>query len=306
MRIAIVGCGGVGGYLAGLAVEAGHEVATLCRGQTARALTRHGLRLIDTNGERSVPVDVFEEISAIPRTDLILLCVKAWQVADFAPRLASLMTERTLVVTVQNGIEASALVAETVGERHVLAGALMVIAEQVVPGVFRRMGDLMGLELGPIGPALTVDQPEVQQAAAMLGGLGIRVSLSADARRLLWRKLVFASAISGVPTMYGVTAGDATDDPEVDAAVRSAIREGVAVAAAEGIVFSETEIADLICDYEQLPTGMTSSMQGDIQAGRPSELSSLNGMVMRKGLRHGVPTAMHNKVFRELSSMSLI
>lgn len=301
MRIAVIGCGGVGGYLAGMAAEAGHDVAVLCRGETAQAIARHGLRVIDVVGTRSVPVEVFENIADMPQAELVLLCVKAWQVPELALQLDSLMTERTMVVTVQNGIETSELVASRLGESRVLAGALMIIAEQVAPGVFRRTGHLMDLELGPMGGGLGGKKPHVLAAVTALTDSGIRITLSANARRLLWRKLIFASAISGVPTMYGIAAGDATAVPEVDAKVRAAIREGVAVAQAEGIAFTKTEIEDLIYDYEQLPAGMTSSMQCDIRAGRPSELSSQNGTVVQRGLRHGIPTPVHNKVVAELS-----
>lgn len=106
----------------------------------------------------------------------------------------------------------------------------------------------MHLELGPISPTLPTDSPNVRAAADALPRAGIAVSLSGNGRRLLWCKPIFASVISGVPTMYGVSAGDAISVPEADTAIRGAIREGAAVAKAEGSIpsFTHSQLTRLL------------------------------------------------------------
>lgn len=299
MRITVIGCGGVGGYLAGRAAEAGHLVTVVCRGQTAAALTDYGVRLIDTFGARSARVSVVDTSNAAAvseEPDLVLLCVKSWQVADLAPRLEALVGRHGLLATMQNGIKATELAAAAIGEHRVLAGALMLVVEQLKPGVYQRCGNLMELTMGSTSPTLTHQNRQVGAVMDALTSTGLQVSWTAEVRRTLWRKLIFASAVGGVPAMSGVPAGDAVMLPHVDTAIRSAISEGVAVARADGIVFTPAEVTQIVRDYEQLPAGMISSMHRDIRAGRRSELVDQNGTIARLGALFNVPTPTHSKV----------
>ncbi|MBN7438718.1 2-dehydropantoate 2-reductase [Mycobacteroides abscessus subsp. abscessus] len=302
MHIAVIGCGSIGGYLAGLAAQAGHDVTVLGRGRTAQVVAKNGLQLRDSSGQRQISVtvlDISDQKVVSLSTELVLLCVKTWQVPELIPQLSALVCEDTLVTTLQNGIGTSELVAAAVGDRHVLAGTLMIMAEQLGPGTFLRRGELLDLELGPI---CVRPHPKVQSAVAALASTGLHVKLVHDARHSLWRKLIFAAAVSGVPAMCGIPAGDATASPQVDDRIRAAIREGLAVAAAEGVTFSAAQVDQLIHDYVQLPPGMTSSMHRDIRSGRLNELSAQNGAIVEMGRRHGIPTPTHSAVVSSLTA----
>ncbi|SIJ05989.1 Probable ketopantoate reductase ApbA/PanE [Mycobacteroides abscessus subsp. bolletii] len=305
MQIAVVGGGAVGGYLAGVAAEVGHAVTLLCRGPTAAALARYGVQICDTEaGLRASPVrvlDTGDNASALSPVDLIVLSVKTWQVPQVTSLLPALLGAHTLIVTVQNGLDTAELVAAMVGAEHVLAGALMIVTRQVSPGIYCRYGDLMDLTLAPVRSALVASDIQVRSTARVLADTGLRVWITADARRMLWRKLIFASAVSGVPAMFGVPAGDARSLPPVDNAIRKAILEGAAVARAEGMVFTTSHLAAIFSDYEQLPQGMTSSMHRDLENSGPSEISDQNGAIVHKGAQHGIATPIHSAVLRALS-----
>ncbi|WP_079764313.1 2-dehydropantoate 2-reductase [Mycobacteroides abscessus] len=303
MRIAIVGCGAVGGYLAGRAVEAGHEVIVVGRGRTAAVVAKDGLGLSDSaGGERSVHACcVVDETSSVGVVELILLCVKAWQVREVLTQLAPLVGPCTRVVTVQNGLEASQLVAQRFGALHVMPGALMMVVEQARPGHFKRLGGYADLEVGPLVEPSEAGAARInEEVVSVLRSLGLRVSVSHDIQRSLWRKLVFAAAVSGVPALWGVSASAARRLSHVDLAVRAAIGEGVEVARSVGVSFTGREVQRLLYDYQGLPDGMMSSMQRDILLGGPSELLWQNGEIVRRGLLNSIETPVHQRVLDKL------
>lgn len=300
MQIAVVGGGAVGGYLAGKAAEAGHVVTLMCRGSTAAALTKYGVQICDPEaGLRVSPVRILDtgnHASTLSPVDLVVLSVKAWQVPQAIALLPALLDTHTLIVTVQNGLDTPGLVAAAVGAEHVMAGALMIVARYISPGIYSRDGDLRDLALAPVRPTLAASDIQMRSVARALADAGLRVSLTADKRHMLWRKLIFASAVSGVPAMFGIPAGDARSAPHVDKAIRKAMLEGAAVARAEGIVFTTSHMAAIFSDFERLPRGMTSSMHRDLQGSGPSEISAQNGVIVRKGAHHGIPTPINSAV----------
>ena len=123
MKIAVFGAGGTGGYFGGRLAAAGHDVGFVARGEHLDALRREGLAVQSVAGDFTVaPVRATDDPGELGPVDAVLLCVKTWQLTDAVAALAPLLGEDTAVVTMQNGVEAPAQVADAVGRDRVLPG----------------------------------------------------------------------------------------------------------------------------------------------------------------------------------------
>jgi 2-dehydropantoate 2-reductase len=245
---------------------------------------------------------VTDDPGTIGPVDVVLVCVKAGQVGAVAPTLRPLVGAHTAVVPTQNGVEASALLADALGSGAVLEGLARVIAEPLGPGEARHTAVTPLLEFGPRAGA-PVDAPALSQRerlAAWLGRAGLHAVQPPDMAVALWEKFLFIEPIGAVcaasASPFGVVRTDAVWRAQVDAC----LEEVVAVGAAAGVLWPANAVARVWKRYDALPADGFTSMARDLLAGRPSELDSQTGAVVRLGVRHGVPTPVHFRLLEQL------
>jgi len=137
MRVVIFGAGAVGAYVGGRLAQAGAQVALLARGDHLQALARHGLRVDSPHGDFVIqPWLATEDPTQIGVVDVVVVGVKTWQLPEVARALPALVGPVTCVVPLQNGVEASAQLAEVVGAQAVLGGCCRIMSARVAPAIF--------------------------------------------------------------------------------------------------------------------------------------------------------------------------
>ncbi len=152
MRIAIVGTGGIGAPLGASLATAGQDVAFLARGAHLAAMRTNGLRVEGDRGETVVrPVEATDDPAAIGPVDLVLFCVKLWDVETAGEQIHPLIGSETAVIPLQNGIDASERLSPILGAGHVLGGVARVSGSIVAPGVVRQTGTHHGIVFGSMG-----------------------------------------------------------------------------------------------------------------------------------------------------------
>jgi 2-dehydropantoate 2-reductase len=135
MRIAVIGTGGVGGYFGGRLAQAGSDVTFIARGATLEALRERGLRVDSTLGDFAVrPVNATDDPTSVGPVDAILMAVKAWQIPEAAAQIGPMLRENTMVVPLENGIDAPEVLSQIVGANHVLGGLCAIVSFMVAPG----------------------------------------------------------------------------------------------------------------------------------------------------------------------------
>lgn len=292
MRVAIIGTGGVGGYFGGRLAQGGHDVAFVARGAHLEAMRAHGLRVDSIAGdfrlERVTATDRIEDLGPV---DLVLVCVKTWQVVEVAERLAPLLGPDTVVVPLQNGVEAPGQLQARVGRERVLAGIARIIAFVAGPGHIRHVGGDPMLELGePAGPAT----PRVAALVAALDALhGVTARACDDIQAALWLKLMFVAGLGAVAALARVPIGPLRSVPETRALLVEAMAEIERVALARGIAIPPGRIEATLRYVDALPPDGTVSLQRDLAAGAPSEIDAWSGAVVRLGREVGVDAPIH-------------
>lgn len=305
MRIAVFGSGGVGGYFGGRLAQAGHEVNFIARGQHLQALREHGLQVESLNGDFVIqPVQATDDPAEIGPVDVVIVAVKAWQVSDAAQTMRPLVGPETFVVPLQNGVEAPAQLAAILGPEHVLGGLCRIVSYIVEPGQICHAGAKPPyLAFGELDNRASERAQRLYQAFNQAEG--VEVEIPADIQAAMWGKFMQICAWSGIGAITRAPVGVWRSLPETRQMWQDALAEVFAVAQAYHIGLTEAMLAQVTAYVDVLPANATASMQRDIMNGRPSELHTQNGAVVRLGRNAGVPTPTHAFIYQALLPLEL-
>ncbi|HEX7002592.1 MAG TPA: 2-dehydropantoate 2-reductase [Trueperaceae bacterium] len=299
MRIAVVGAGAVGGYFGGRLAAAGHQVHLLARGEHLRALAERGLRLRSPLGDlHGLNVPATDDPHGIGPVDVVLVTVKARDLAAAAETTQLLIDDHTAVIPLQNGIVAEAELSEALGAERVMGGVAQIEAVIAEPGVIEHRSQFAKLTFGEL------DGSRSSRALRFLRACeeaGIDASLSEEIIVDLWNKWIFICAFSGMTTLCRRPIGPILADEDLARVYRRLLEEMVDLARASGVALDGDAVEErLRFSREKLHPQMRSSLLGDLERGKPLELDALNGHAVRLGRRLGVPTPANEVVYAAL------
>ncbi|MBE7554759.1 MAG: 2-dehydropantoate 2-reductase [Anaerolineales bacterium] len=304
MRIAIFGTGGVGGYFGGRLAEAGEEVIFIARGEHLQTIQTQGLRVDSVLGDFMVqPAQATDDPAQIGPVDVVLVCVKAWQVAEAAQAILPLVGPETMVVPLQNGVDAPAELAAVLGVDSVVGGLCGLIAFVAGPGHIRHTGIEPFITFGELDnrPSERIERLR----RAFTHTKGVLVEVPADIKAAMWRKFLLIATWSGVGAVTQAPIGVLRSVPETREMLEQSLQEIYNVALAHQIALPADVVSQTLAFIDTFPPHGTASMQRDIMAGRPSELASQNGAVVRLGRKVGVATPLHNFIYYSLLPLEL-
>jgi 2-dehydropantoate 2-reductase len=298
MRIAVMGTGGVGGYFGGLLAQAGEDVTFIARGEHLRAIQADGLRVESVHGDFTVrPAQATDDPSTVGPVDLVLFATKTYQIEEAAGAMRPLIGPETVVLPLQNGVDASERVADILGSEHVLGGVCYIVSAIAGPGIIQQRSEFRRIVLGELDGQVT---PRVEVITAALQRTGAPVELSTAINKMRWTKFLFIASFSGMGAVTRVPAGELMACAETRQMLELAMREIEALAAAGGVRLDGDVVPETMAFCDNLAPDATASMQRDIMEGRPSELEAQNGFVMRKGAELGVPVPVNTFIYSVL------
>jgi len=288
MKIAIMGTGGVGGYYGGLLAKAGKDVTFIARGAHLQAICKTGLQVKSVHGDFQVSkAKATDKPADVGPVDLIIFATKTYQTDEAAKAIKPMVGKDTVVVPLQNGVDAADRIGEVVGMDHVLGGATWLSAAIEAPGVIGQYSEFRRIALGEFSGKTT---PRLTSVYDLLKETGAAVEVSDNILKVLWTKFVFIASVSAMGSLTRVTFGEYRGVPEARAVLGEAIGEAAAVARARGVKLDADILAKTQAFIESSAPGIKPSMQRDVEAGKPSELESLIGVVVRMGAEKNVPT----------------
>lgn len=290
MKIAIFGSGGVGGYFGAKLAAAGEDVTFLARGAHLKAMQDGGLHVESPQGSFHLPkVQATDRPQAVGPVDVVLFTVKMYDVDASAATLQPLIGPDTVVITLQNGVEAMDMVASHVGAEHVAGGAAYIVVVVDQPGHLRHT-TAQNLVFGERDGRRS-DRLVAFEEAGKRAGFGAKASTQVEAD--LWIKFVRLSTWSGMTSVTRSPMGVVREDPALFAMMMTAIDEAIAVGTARGISFPPDIVDTTLGMIKAFPAAAKSSMLEDLERGRRLELPWLSGAVVRLGKDVGVPAPTH-------------
>lgn len=279
MKFAVMGAGAVGCYYGGMLARAGHEVVLIARPQHVEAIQRNGLRLDTRSFDEHVCVSASTEASAADGAEVVLFCVKSTDTDSAAIALEPYLSERTLVVSMQNGVENAERLRELLPQ-EVAAAVVYVAAEMAGLGHIRHHGR---------GELVIEPSTVSEELARTLSAASVPTQISDNVRGALWAKLVLNCAYNALSAIAQTPYGRLVQGEGVTRAMRDVVDECLAVAKADNVAIPGDVGASVRGIAETMPNQFSSTAQ-DMARGKRSEIDHLNGLIVRRGEALGVPT----------------
>lgn len=298
MRFLIVGAGGVGGYFGGRLAQAGEDVTFVARGQHLAAIEEHGLRVDSVRGDFVVhPARVVSNAVEAGEVDCIIAATKTWQLSEAAELIRPLVGRGSVVLPLQNGVEAPAQLAALLGGENVLGGVAKIFSYIEAPGHIRHVGGAASITFGELDKRRTA---RVERLLEVLSGAGIATDIADDIAVAMWRKFLFVTPLGGVGAVTRAPIGVIRSLAETRRLMEEGMREILCLARAEGIGLPDDAVAQTMAFVDAQPGEGTSSLQRDIAEGRPSELEAWSGAVVRLAAAHGMDAPVHRFLYAAL------
>ena len=294
MKVAVIGTGGVGGYFGGLLAQAEHEVTFIARGAHLQAIKENGLRVeSQLDGTFTVPGNATDNTAELEEQDLVLFTVKMYHNLDAIKHLAPMIGPDTVVLTLQNGIDNGDILAEAVGESHVMIGSAYLEGRVSEPGVVTQAGP----GLAAFGEMKVGISRRGENLLQRFQEAGWRVNLHENMPGMLWKKFAYIAGSAAVCAAANCVYEEMRTKPETRALIQHAIEEALAVGRAKGAPIMSDSLAWAMDSLDRFPGQGRASMAKDFTDMRPVELEGLTGTVVRMARELDVPTPANDFLY---------
>ena len=298
MKIAVMGTGAMGGYIGARLAAAGADVVFIARGPHLAAIRQSGLKVTSPLGDLHIELAAATDNPVeVGPVDLVLLGVKLYDVEAAVRAVLPMLGPDTGIITLQNGVEAPAIVAEIAGPNHAVPGVALINGEIVAPGVIQHNA-MNGLLVGEVDGRAS---PRLERLVELAVKGGLDANLSSDIQLELWRKFLLLAPMAGLSAMTRVKLAQIRDTPETWRLAAEAMDVVDAIAQAEGVGLRPGDIENTLRFVQEgMPPTWQASLTVDLELGKRLELQWLHGTICRLGERHGIDTPFHRVVLGAL------
>jgi len=298
MKIAIVGAGGIGGGYGAALAQAGADVTFIARGAHLAAMKSKGLKVEGGRGETHVsPTQATDDPATVGLVDVVLFCVKLWDVESAGQQIKPMVGKDTAVVTLQNGIDAHERLIPILGKSAVMPGVANISAVIAEPGLIRQTGTVMRMVFGELDGNKSARGEALAAACTEAGIDGV---FSTAILTELWMKFILLASNASMMALTRLPIGKLRDDPDISPYFTAAYEEVVAVGRASGIAIPADAVDRTLNFNRNAPAHLMASMGADLLRGNRIELPWLSGKVIELGRKHGVPTPTHALLYAML------
>ncbi len=292
--MAVLGPGGVGGFLAAMLAREGSSVLVLASDNASAAIAQSGLRLESRRfGDFAVSVRTAPRL--MDRVDACLITVKATHLRDAVDRVPPKALGAALAIPFLNGIEHVDLLRTIYPPSSVVAATIRIETARAAPGLIRHTSPFASVDIA----ASADNRDRVEAVAGHLSASGLDVRIRDDELAMLWDKFALLAPMALLTTHERANVGVIRTRRREDAI--ALIGEVVAVAAADGVDIDREAVLKLL---DSVPESMESSMQRDQASGRALELDALGGALLRRAAKAKIAVPVTRRLVGELQSRS--
>lgn len=298
MKFLIHGTGGVGGFFGAKLFQAGEDVWFLARGKHLEVSRSNGLRVFSTQGDMTIPGHrMIGTVADVGPVDVVLFCVKSYDTEIAAEQLKPVVTDNTVIIPLQNGIDNEDKIKAILPNALVYGGVAYISVRITAPGEITETGGAQRIVFGSMDGSITDRAKEI---LAIFQKAGINAELKTDIVAELWRKFIFITSFGAFTAVSRLSNGEILAVPQTTNLVFDAMKEVEAVAFARGVTVEPLDREKVIAGLKRFDPNTRSSMYFDLINGKPMEVEALNGTVVRLGEELGVPTPIHRTIYAAL------
>lgn len=294
MKLAVIGAGGVGGYVGGkLAyamerkVEKEDEIWFVARGEHGRRIQKHGLLLRTTEGDRIChPTHVYESVADLPSFDVGFLCVKGYDLQDCLSLLKTKMKDNTILIPLLNGVDIYERIRSVIHYGYVFPACAYIGTHIESPGIVTQNEGTCEIVFGQ-DKMRGGSRPD--RLCNLLTEAGIRNRWSESHLEEIWRKYIFIAAYGMVTAIARKPLGAVYEDPLLRTKVKSLMREIQCIGQAEQIHLTDEVIASAVEKARNFPYHTRTSFQRDMETpGKKNERDLFTDTLISLGKKHGI------------------
>ena len=303
-KIAVIGIGGVGGYVAGMLAKAYPHVTMVARGARGESIRENGLVLhSDYKGEIVAKPERVVPVREMGQQDYIFICVKNYSLEDVCENIRDMVTDDTVIIPVMNGVDPGEKIRSLIGRGTVVDSLIYTVAFANEDFSISQQDTFTWLCIG-IKNADQGQQEKVAQVAEILKGADIDYKDDGDIEVEIWRKYILNCAFNVMTAFYDNTIGELRRDPVKAQQYETLVWEAASVGRAKGVALTDEHIQEVIHKFRHVHAdNATSSLQRDFQiCKKQTELETFSGYIVQEAKRLGVSIPLSEEMYQGLKA----
>ena len=303
-KIAVIGIGGVGGYVAGMLAKAYPHVTMVARGARGESIRENGLVLhSDYKGEIVAKPERVVPVREMGQQDYIFICVKNYSLEDVCENIRDMVTDDTVIIPVMNGVDPGEKIRSLIGRGAVVDSLIYTVAFANADFSISQQDTFTWLCIG-IKNADQGQQEKVAQVAEILKGADIDYKDDGDIEVEIWRKYILNCAFNVMTAFYDNTIGELRRDPVKAQQYETLVWEAASVGRAKGVALTDEHIQEVIHKFRHVHAdNATSSLHRDFQiCKKQTELETFSGYIVQEAKRLGVSIPLSEEMYQGLKA----
>jgi 2-dehydropantoate 2-reductase len=289
MRILVIGAGAVGGYFGGRLADAGRDITFLVRGRQSATIRQHGLRILSPHGNATLQPKLVLADEIAGSYDLIILCVKAYSLAEAMNDFAAAVGPNTIILPLLNGMRHLELLTRRFGEDCVIGGACLIAAEVDIKGRIVQLTDIHRLVYGE---RTGNDSARISALNEAMQGAMFDARTSANILQEMWEKWVLLASLGAATCLLRGNIGEIEAIPAGGDLSSAILRECSAISTACGYTPGAAFLARTVKVLTNRGSSLTSSMYRDLIRNAPVEVDQILGDLLERGRKFDITTPL--------------
>ena len=297
MKIAIIGAGGVGGYIGAKLIKSGcSDVTIITRGKHLEAIKQNGLTIFDDDKKFNLNAcHVTNNISKNEPYDLLIVATKSYDVLDAFDMAKNSITKKTILMTTANGVGYKEKIKKHFPKNPVCEACIYILSNIIELGIIKKYGGVFQLFIG----SDEVPPKKLEEIYHIFNNADLKTKIAQDIKLQCWRKYLFISAFATMTSFYDASMGEVVKKHESE--LKEVLAEIIALANKKGISLTQKNLDDSINQAkDKIPYNSTTSMLLDFRNKHKSEIDALTGYICVEGDRLGVEVKTIKSLYKWL------
>ncbi|MFI1773289.1 ketopantoate reductase family protein [Thalassobellus citreus] len=307
-HIVIIGLGGVGGYFGFKICQRNetnkeHQISFIARDKTYEIVKQKGLTLLSVEHKNSItkPDAIYQSISEIKNPDLVLICVKEYDLENICSQLSKVITKKTVLLPMMNGADIYDRIRKIIPKNIILPSCVYVASHIKEKGIVEHKGKAGKLILGkdPEHTSETIDW-----IVNIIENSKINFEFKENSLVDIWTKFIFIASFGLVTAKHNSSIGDVCSIEFQKEEATKIMAEIKLIADKKGICLQENIIQKTFEKAATFPPKTPTSLQLDVNSGKENnELELFAGAILKYGKEMNINTPFTESVYLEIKRM---
>ena len=295
MKIAVIGAGAMGSIYASFLAQNNNEVMAIDLWENhLDAIKTNGLRVSGFSGDNTVKnIKVSNKIEDAKDSELFIIATKAAGVVSVASKLSNIISENSLILTIQNGLGAGERIASFMPTKNILLGVAQGFGASMIGPGHAHHNNMSMIRIGEMNGGIT---PRLEKLVKTWCDAGFNAKAFEDIEQLIWEKFICNVAWSGSCSIFRKTLGEVMSNEHMYNIAKGCALEAKKMGDIKKVNFTFNDTVSYITEFGKKLLNSKPSMLQDVEAKRLSEIDAINGMVVTLGIENNIETPFNSAV----------